>query len=198
MNGLLDWALKTIGFEVKRVNGGVARSISGDAAIGNHMVLLVKLDQTYIADVGFGDGVIYPIPLIEGAIKQRGFKFNLEKLTDGFWRFHNHDHGGAPSFDFREDPANEQLFTDQCNFLQSSDESPFVMTFICQQFVEGGYEVQLGRTARSITPDGVQTRVLANEDEFVNRLQDVFKLEVPEVSRLWSKIVARHQEMFNE
>lgn len=198
MNGLLDWALREIGFEVKRVNGGVARSIRGDAAMGNHLVLLVKLDQTYVADVGFGDGVIDPVPLTEGAIRQRGFDFNLEYQADGFWRFHNHENGGAPSFDFREDPADEQLFADQCRYLQTSEESPFVMTFIVQRFVDNGYEIQLGRVARRVTPGGVETRVLENEAEFIDRLRRVFDLDVPKVSPIWPRILARHEEIAGE
>ena len=35
MNGLLQWALREIGFKVKRVNGGVARSLRGDNAVGS-------------------------------------------------------------------------------------------------------------------------------------------------------------------
>lgn len=83
MNGLLGWALQEIGFDVRRVNGGVARSLRGDDALGNHLVLLVSLDQPYIADVGFGDGVLDPIPLVQGPVLQRGFKFELEHLPDG-------------------------------------------------------------------------------------------------------------------
>ena len=197
MNGLLHWALQEIGFDVTRVNGGVARSVRGDVALGNHVVLLVSLDQTYIADVGFGDGVIDPVPLTEGPIVQRGFDFRLERLRDGFWRFHNHEHGGAPSFDFREDAADAQLFADQCRFLQTSGDSPFVLAFVAQLFVHNGYEVQLGRVARSITREGEKTRVIENEAEFVERLRGTFRLDVPEMSRLWRKIVARHEEIFD-
>ncbi len=198
MNGLLEWVLQEIGFEVKRVNGGVARSIRGDASMGNHLVLLVRLDQTYIADVGFGDGSFDPFPLTEGPFEQRGFNFRLEILADGYWRFHNHENGGAPSFDFKEDPADEQLFADQCQYLQTSEESPFVMAFIAQQCVSSGYEVQLGRLARTIRPGGVEDRVLETEAEFVERMQGTFRLNIPEVSKLWSGILDRHEEIFSD
>ena len=72
MNGLFGWALREVGFEVSRVNGAVLRAERGDAAIGNHVVLLVQLDETWGADVGFGDGVIEPIPLRDAAIERTG------------------------------------------------------------------------------------------------------------------------------
>jgi len=40
LNGLLGWALTTMGFPVMRVAAGILRSESGDLALGNHLVLL--------------------------------------------------------------------------------------------------------------------------------------------------------------
>ena len=45
MNGVMEWALKEIGFEVMRVSAGVMRIQAGDAQLGNHLCLLVRLDQ---------------------------------------------------------------------------------------------------------------------------------------------------------
>src|SRR6478609_11559210 len=57
LNGLLQRSLERVGFDVRRVTGGVHRHESGDAVVGNHLVLLVQLDRVYIADVGLGDGL---------------------------------------------------------------------------------------------------------------------------------------------
>ena len=196
MNGLFGWALREVGFEVTRVNGAVRRVERGDAAIGNHVVLLVELDDTWIADVGFGDGLIEPIPLREATIDQRGFRYRLECLDDGFWRLHNHEYGGAPSFDFAATPADEALFASRCEFLQTSPASPFMMNLVCQRFVDGGYEVQLGRLAKRISPDGVDSWLLNDADELLERLRTVFELDVPEVGTLWPRIMQRHAELF--
>ena len=156
------------------------RSVQGDDALGNHLVLLVQLDEPWIADVGFGDGVIDPIPLREGDIEQRGFHYRLEHMDDGFWRFHNHEKGGAPSFDFRCEPADESLFHAKCDLLQTSAESPFVMSLICQRFVDDGYQIQLGRVSKHVTRKGVETWLLNSADELVDRLRRDFDLDVPE------------------
>ncbi len=196
MNGLLEWGLRQIGFDVMRLNAGVMRSVRGDDALGNHLVLLVQLDETWIADVGFGDGVIDPIPLREGDIEQRGFRYRLKQIDDGFWRFHNHETGGASSFDFRCEPADESLFQAKCDLLQTSEESPFVMNLICQRFVDDGYQIQLGRVSKHVTGKGVETWLLNSADELVDRLRRDFDLDVPEVKSVWSRIVARHEQLF--
>lgn len=196
MNGLFGWALGEIGFDVKRVNGGVLRAERGDEAIGNHVVLLVQLDETWIADVGFGDGVIEPVPLREAAFEQRGFRYRLERIDGGYWRFHNHEYGGAATFDFTTKPADEALFATRCEFLQTSPASPFLLTLVCQRFVDGGYEIQRGRLAKRIGPDGADSWLLHDAEELVDRLRTTFDLDVPEVGALWPRITHRHTELF--
>ncbi|MBT4159673.1 MAG: arylamine N-acetyltransferase [Gammaproteobacteria bacterium] len=196
MNGLLNWALTEIGFDIKRVCGGVARAHRGDSAIGNHLVLITELDQAYVVDVGFGDGFIEPVPLKPHKFSQRGFDYELENCGDGYWRMHNHANGGAPSFDFTLTPADEELLSTQCKSLQTSEDSPFMLALICQRFVEHGYEIQLGRMAKTVTTAGVRTELLDSADDLVTRLRDVFQLDIPEVADLWPRIVERHETIF--
>ena len=164
MNGLLAWALEEIGFEVMPMAGAVMRSERGDAVIGNHLVLLVQLDEPWLADVGFGDGLFEPVPLKAGIIHQRGFEFRMEQLDDGYWRLHNHAYGGAASFDFRCEPAPQALLQSQCHRLQTAKDSGFVQNLVCQRFVQGGYEVQLGRVAKRIRPEGVESWFLQQRE----------------------------------
>ena len=71
LNGMLQQALVEIGFDVQRVAGGVHRHETGDAAVGNHLVLLVRLDRVYVADLGLGDGLREPVPLEAGTLPGR-------------------------------------------------------------------------------------------------------------------------------
>lgn len=199
MNGLLAWALSEIGFSVTRVSAGVARSTQGDAVMGNHLVLLIELNnQLWIVDTGFGDGLFEPVQLTPQTFEQRGFAFGLSRTGDGYWRLLNHRFGGAPSFDFLNQPADEDELDDQCYHLQTDDNSPFVLALVCQQFVEQGYETQLGRVARTITPAGVESRLINSADELIDRLKTTFRLDVPEVARLWPRIVDRHNKVFTK
>ena len=198
MNGVLGWALSEIGFDIQRVCGGVNRNERGDAVVGSHLVLLTELDQTYVIDTGFGDAFLEPVALKEGKFSERGFDFSLEHLPDGYWRLHNHQFGGAPNFDFKTVPADEAQLESVCQGLQTSEHSPFVMALIAQLFVEDGYEIQVGRAARTITAQGVETKILDSADELQDRLKSVFGLDVPEVADLWPTIVERHEQLFGD
>src|SRR5215207_9409581 len=55
MNSLLAWALRELGFDVTLLSSDVVNEMMGDGAGGDHLVLLVKLDRPYLADVGFGN-----------------------------------------------------------------------------------------------------------------------------------------------
>ena len=196
MNGIMGWALGALGFNVTRATGSVMREASGDFSNGNHLVLRVELPEgLYLADVGFGDGPRNPIRVVPGAFHADGFDFSLRRVDDRWWRLNNDPRGGAPSFDFNLDPADESLLAEKCDFLQTAPSSPFVQNLVVQRHVPHGLEILRGRTLRTIRADGISDRVIADADDLVKTLKTVFALDVPEVAVLWPKIVARHEEV---
>ena len=193
MNGLLEWALREIGFDVMRMSAGVSRSLKGDVVLGNHLVLCVHLDQPWIADVGFGDGAFDPIPMTPQRMTQRGFEYGLKKVGD-YWRFINHSGGAADSFDFLYAPADETLLAEQCHWLSTADDSPFMSAVVCQRFVPQGYEIQQGLVARQVTTDGEKKWTIQSADELVETLHTRFALDVPEIATIWDQIAASHEK----
>ena len=199
MNAVLGWALETVGFDVTELSGGVARSLRGDSALGNHLVLFVKLEgEEWVVDAGFGDGFFEPIPLRSHDFCQRGFDMKLELLSDGYWRYHSHVFGGAPDFDFLVEPADKQLLDRQCQILQTDENSPFVRALVLQKFTQRGYEIQLGLTAKTITPDGVDSKTLDSVEQLKERLATVFNIVDPGIDGLWPKLVDTHQALFSK
>jgi len=197
MNGLLAAALEAVGFKVTRLAGAVRRDLMGDVMVGNHLVLKVDLDEPWIADVGFGDGTLDPFPLREAPIRAGGFEYRLERLPDGWWRFHNqHAIGGAPSFDFTEQPADPAQLAERCQWLQTAPESPFVLNATAQRHRPGEILVLRGRVLRHVRPDGFTERLIGSADEFAQLLADDFALDVPEAANLWPRIVERHEALF--
>ena len=196
MHGVLGAALTEIGFKVTRMAGAVMRELMGDAVVGNHLVLLVEIDgEPWIADVGFGDGIQDPFPLRPAAMTVGGYAFRLEAMDDGWWRFHNHEFGGAKSFDFRVEPADPDLLAARCHGLQTDPESHFRLNLIVQRY-RGDEILQLrGRVLRTVTPAGVEQRVIGSADELVAVLSSDFDLDVPEAAGLWPRIVARHEQV---
>ena len=195
MNGLLSWALRDIGFDVTHMAGGVMRAAVGDEMVGNHLVLKVQLDRPYIADVGFGDGLIEPVPLAHGPVPQRRFAFALEDLGGDWWRFHNDPGGAAASFDFQARRADEALLDGKCAWLQTAPVSPFVQNAVVQRHLPDGFAVMRGRTLKAMGPD-VQTRQIESARDYVATLERVFGLDLAEAEALWPKIEARHAELF--
>jgi N-hydroxyarylamine O-acetyltransferase len=192
MNGLLAWALEAIGFSVTRMAAGVRRQERGDVAVGNHLALWVHLEQPYLADVGFGDGMLEPVPIRAGAIRQHGFDYALERLPDGWWRFHNQPRGGAPSFDFATAPAADGVLHRQSTMLQTSPDSPFTQVAVVQRHLPGGLALLRGRILTRLSPAGVERREVADQDDYQSLLSETFNLQVPDVDRLWEKVGRQH------
>jgi N-hydroxyarylamine O-acetyltransferase len=157
----------------------------------------VELDDgLYLADVGFGDGPLEPIRVREGGFSDGRFEFSLSRADGAWWRFHNQPLGGAKSFDFHLDSADEALLAEKCAFLQISQASPFVQNLVCQRHTESGLSILRGRVLKSVTPSGASERLLESERELLAVLGDVFALDVPEAATLWPKICARHAALF--
>jgi len=196
MNGILQWALEQIGFDVMRINGGVLRTERGNDALGNHLVLRVQLDEPWIVDAGLGDGPIEPYPLKPHAAQQQGLSYRLEQVED-YWRFHNHPASRAGSFDFHDRRADEALFAEKCHWLSTAGDSPFVQNLVCQRAVPGGYDVQVGRVVKRITRAGEKQHLIDSAEELVASLLQRFGLDVPEAATLWNRIAEQHERHFS-
>lgn len=196
MNGLLSWALEEIGFKVRRLAGAVHREARGDEVIGNHLVLLVDLDETWIADAGFGDGLIEPVELKAGPFTNGPFHCKLENLDDGWWRYINDERGGAPSFDFNETVDDEAVLETMCQWLQSDTESPFVQNAVVQRWANDEHLSLRGRVFARTTKFNRETQLVNDAEGYVTLLRERFTLDLPEASALWPKIIARHDEVF--
>jgi len=198
MNGLFAWALETIGFEVTRLAGCVIRDRIGDDYIGNHLLLRVDLDRPYLADVGFGDGLFEPVPLAEHEVSQNGFVSRLAKIEGGWWRFHNHQHCGAPSFDFRDEPADPPRLAAMCAFLQTSEQSPFTQNVVLQRRFPDRVEIIRNAMHMTAYPNRLQRRLMTSADELVRQISEVFGIEIPAGRALWPLAEARAKIMLAE
>ena len=192
MNGLFGHVLESLGFNVRRVSGTVGRAEHGWRAQGNHLVLIVALDRPWIVDVGFGDGFLTPLPLEPGSYTQAFFRYRVSR--DGpRWRVDNHAYGGADGFDFTLTARTLDDFATQCRELQTSPESGFVKTTVCERFTRDGLVMLRGATLREVTAAGVKERVLQSADEFAATLRDRFGLDLPAAAAdLWPRVWSMH------
>ena len=190
MNSLFAWALREIGFKVNFIEGAVLRSERGDKARRNHLVLRVELDKPYLADVGFGDGFLEPIPLVEGTYQQEKRTFELKELS-GYWRFFNDTKGSAATYDFWLEPVSLEYFAHTCHDLQTSPESGFVQVTVCQGFTETSIVSLKGAVLKELTSEGLREVTISSGERYRDMLREYFGLEL-DVTKLWSKVWASH------
>lgn len=186
MNGLLGVMLEALGFTVHRLCAAVMREMHGDFAIGNHLALVVELDEPWLADVGLGSGLLEPVPLREGPISQSGRQFRLEAIGTGWWRFHNAPGSMPPSFDFNPGLTDEQLLAERCLWLQTDPASPFTGAPVLQRYRDG-YLVSLIRAdLEQHAPEGITRTSLASLTDYRRELFETFDLQIDQSDRLWS------------
>ncbi|RWC31433.1 MAG: hypothetical protein EOS27_09615 [Mesorhizobium sp.] len=198
LNALLGWALSEIGFDVMRASAGVSRDQRGDTALGNHLILLVRLDQLYLVDQGLGDGIREPIPLEAGTHRQGSLAFRLAKMADGYWRFHSHSFGYPPSFDFRDELADEASLAAKCVALQEAPESGFVQNLVCQIMGLETVTCLTGRVLRIKSIEGASKKLVGSQDELADILDRIFGIRNVDFRLLWPKVVARHDFLFGD
>ena len=196
MNGLFAAVLQELGFKVTLLAGSVRDAVK-DATDGNHLVLLVGLDQPYLVDVGFGDGLLEPVPLVEGGYTQGHLNYRLAREGD-HWVFHNHPDGGATRFDFTLEPYELPRFAAMCHYLQTSPASGFTQKTVCQRLTGRDILVLRGAVFKVYSPDGMTERFIEDQADYRQVLQEQFGLDLGDVSALWAKVWAAHQAWQNQ
>jgi N-hydroxyarylamine O-acetyltransferase len=125
LTGLFGRVLREMGFSVDVIGAQVTmEGVAGHPMA--HMILIVRLDEPWIADVGFGGRVIEPLPLRHGAahaVDGRGYTVSRDS---DLWRV-TCDEAGYPAggYIFQERPSEFHEFHAVCGWLQTSPDSRF-------------------------------------------------------------------------
>lgn len=195
MNGTLGWALEQIGFHVTRMVGAANEADGGPDQRGNHLVLRIDLDEPWIADVGLGGSLVRPFPVAEGSIEQGWRSFRVERMGEGHWRLHNRPGALPASFDWIDQPADEDHLSAYCRRLHDDAESLFRQNLIVIHSTPETSSMLLGKVVID-TRDGSQ-ETLDSEEQLLDVITGRFGLSLPdETSTLWDRVEARHVELF--
>jgi N-hydroxyarylamine O-acetyltransferase len=197
LNGLLADALESIGFEVRRLAGAVRRDLVGDAIVGNHLVLLVNIDeQQWIGDAGFGNGMIEPAPLRAGPLRSNPLQCHLQQVDGGWWRYREDPRVRGPNFDFHPQVIDTGLLDAQCLRLQHDPASPFVQTAVVQRWRGDVHWSLRGRVLRVLSAQDEQVSLVESAADYLMLLKSAFDLDVPEAAQLWPTICRQHEQHF--
>src|SRR5215218_8366156 len=72
LNGLFAALLRVLGFDVEMLSAAVWGGAGKFGPEFDHMTLLVKLGERWLADVGFGDSFVEPLRLDERGVQTQG------------------------------------------------------------------------------------------------------------------------------
>jgi N-hydroxyarylamine O-acetyltransferase len=190
-NGLFAALLRALGFDVVMLSAAVANAEGGFGPDFDHMTLMVRLDQRWLVDVGFGDSFRQPLLLDELGEQVQGRRA-YRILTD---RTHlilmQRDDGDEwkAQYRFTLQPHVYADYAEMCHFHQTSPQSHFTQRRICSRATEGGRvtlsEMRFITTNRNGEP---QERVVTDEKEYAAILREHFDICIradgPSVSEL--------------
>ena len=181
-------ALERLGYEVERflarVGGDVVRPRGR-----THMTLRVRAGgEAFLADVGFGSGLLVPLPFgAEGPHAQGGWTFALATTGPHAWELRERRAGvwtTAYRFDdVRQHPADVVVAN---HFTSTFPRSPFVGRAVAVRRDEYALRELIGRTLTTTRPDGSSEAREIGDGELGATLRDVFRLDLAEdeVARL--------------
>ncbi len=132
LNGLFGWLLEKLGFPVVKLSARVFDSGRPGPEF-DHMVLLVNLQEPYIADVGFGDSFIEPLRLDnQEKVMQQGKYYRLTKSgSERVLHRREIKSDWAPQYTFSLIPRQLSEFRTMCQYHQTSPDSFFTSKAIC-------------------------------------------------------------------
>ena len=176
LNGLFCALLRDLGFRVTMLSAEVARKSGGFSTEFDHLTLRVDLDDSWLADVGFGEGFRLPVRLDDAADQPQGDSAYLI-IQDGDYRvLLRRDAGGdwTPQYRFTLQPRALADFADRCHFHQTSPESHFTQERICSLATPEGRVTLSGMRLIETTPAGRTESDLTGEAEYAATLRERF------------------------
>ncbi|XVU29904.1 arylamine N-acetyltransferase family protein [Actinoplanes sp. CA-054009] len=203
LNGAFSSLLRALGYQVSRHVGGVQGNAERPAgADANHLVLTVSglpseaaPDGRWLVDLGMGDGLHGPLPLVVGSYRQGPFTYGLRpsEVEAGGWRFDHDPRGGFLGMDFRPEAVGMAAFAEKHRFLSTSPESGFVRTATAQRRDAEGADVLRGLTLSRVGETVSRTEIETPADYFAV-LADLFGLTLDDVSAaeravMWRRLV---------
>jgi arylamine N-acetyltransferase len=199
--------LASLGYDVSHHIGGVHGPEPSPDDLTNHLVLVVaglptsdNPEGRWYVDVGLGDALHDPLPLVAGTYRQGPMTFVLEQTPNGVadWHFVHDPQGSFAGMNFRADVTDLDAFESRHQRLSTSPESGFVRTVSVQRRTADGAIILRALTFTERSHQGTSTRHVTQRDEWFALLTDEFLLPLDGVDaaardRLWASACASHE-----
>ena len=179
LNGLFGWLLGELGFSVVTLS---ARVFNGEA-LGpdyDHMLLLVRLEERWIADVGFGDSFLDPLPMDAEEHREGDRSFRIVESERALVLESRAPGAEAwePQYAFTGAPRRLDQFAEMCRFQQTSPQSAFTRKTVCSlPTADGRITLSNGRLITTIGGRRDEWPV-SSRDEYRDLLRRHFGIEL--------------------
>lgn len=178
LNGLFCALLRELGYEVEMLSARVRREDGGFGQEFDHMLLRVRLEEPWLADVGFGESFLSPLPMrADGGEAVNGYRYWVSR-QNGDWELCRKDSNGeAPLYRFHDVSRQLYEYEAMCRYHQTSPESHFTRNHVCTRATPDGRITFSGKRF-ILTHHGMrEERLLGGEDEVRECLREHFGVE---------------------
>jgi N-hydroxyarylamine O-acetyltransferase len=184
LNGAFAELLRALGYEVGLLAAGVARPDRSFGPPFDHLALDVRLPgqpDRWLADVGFGEGLIEPLRFEIGE--------KHEQDTGTYWLEPDDDHivlfrrrtpdaNPEPQYRFVDRPHDLFEFTPMCRYHQTSPDSPFLRGRVCSLATPTS-RLTLTDSSLIVAEEGTRTETPMLDDAAYRRaLREHFGIDV--------------------
>ena len=180
LNGLFAGLLRTLGFDVDMLSARVANAAGELGPDFDHMTLMVRLDQRWLADVGFGDSFREPLLLDkrEEQVQQgRTYKVLHENDRLILWQREDGDEWKA-QYSFSLKPFTFPDYAEMCHYHQTSPQSHFTQKRVCTRATpQGRITLSELRLINTESGERIEQR-LQDEQEYTKVLRQHFGIEM--------------------
>jgi len=179
-SGLFAAVLELLGYTVHRLSARVQPRRPGPYT---HMTLVVDVDgRRFLADVGFGAGILAPMPLVDGQeVDQAGWPHRL-KQENGWWTLQKDT---EDLLEFRLNGMHPIDYEVYHHYTSTHPKSPFTGRLVVMTLEPGLSRKLLGRELTVEKPDGSSKTTTVAPEELAVTLKDLgIELTSGELARL--------------
>ncbi len=181
LNYLFYKLLTNIGFDCCMVSSRI-KDDEGYGPPFDHMSIIVKLDDIWLVDVGYGDLFIEPIKISTNSIQKDDFKdYKIEKLNDNEFvllESHKGVHNFIERYIFDCTPRSIEDFFAQCECKQSSADSYFVQNTICTIPTQTGRKTIFNNVYKTKSLSTTTEEIILSNDDLKKILDEVFNIRM--------------------
>lgn len=183
LNGLFAALLREIGFDVTLLSAGVWEPDHNRfAPDGDHLVLLVGLEERWLADVGFGDSFRDPLRLDDPDDQTEGnTAYRITREGDEWTMMERDGLGkrtGGYLFTLRRRTLHDFMFGS--HYHQTHPDSPFTRKPFCTRATPAGRITLSGFRLVTVANGQRAERMLADDSEFHAVLKQHFGVVIAE------------------